>query len=257
MHISMTWTGLTLCLAAVVLFNGCRPKKEDAPQTTEKSSRDLFIFFGPPACGKGTLATRLKEDLKFVTVSTGDVLRQNVTQNTALGQQAQPLMAKGELVPDTLINAMVQDWLIQQAGSQNPVILDGFPRTVGQAEALINMLKDPKNSSYHLRIIRFTVSEQEAVDRILYRVVCSNKSCQKVYSLKSFKPQVDGVCDVCGQALTKRGDDTEEVIRKRYNDYMKSEAAMLAFFRENQVPINDISAEGTMDQVYAAFKGLL
>ncbi|MCL5436551.1 MAG: nucleoside monophosphate kinase, partial [Candidatus Dependentiae bacterium] len=252
-------TGLLLCLSALAFCGGCRSKKtgEQMKNETTQKARDLFIFFGPPACGKGTLAARLKDELKFITVSTGDVLRQNVSQKTELGQKAQPLMARGELVPDTLINAMVGDWLIQQAAGHSPIILDGYPRTVGQAEALLELLKDPKNSAYRLRIVRFGVSEQEAVDRILYRVVCSNKACQKVYSLKALKPKVEGICDVCGSPLTKRSDDTEEVIRKRYNDYMKSEAAMLGFFKSHGVEINDISAEGSMDEVYSAFKKLL
>ena len=249
---------LALCLALVALLGGCRSKKtEVAPGADKQASRDLFIFFGPPACGKGTLAARLKDDLKFIPVSTGDVLRQNVSQNTELGKQAQPLMAQGKLVPDELINAMIQDWLTKQAGGHSPIILDGYPRTTGQAAVLLNILKAPNNSNYRLKIARFTVPEQEAVDRILFRVVCSNKACQKVYSLKSLKPKVEGICDVCGSPLTKRSDDTEEVIRKRYNDYMKSETDILNFFKQQGVEIHDISAEQSMDQVYGDFKKLL
>lgn len=245
-------------MVLVATLGGCRSKKAEEAQVAQKPApRDLFIFFGPPACGKGTLAARLKDDLKFIPVSTGDVLRQNVGQNTELGKKAQPLMARGQLVPDELINAMIQDWLEQQAAGHSPIILDGYPRTTGQAAALLNILKDPKNSSYRLKIARFTVPEQEAVDRILYRVVCSNKACQKVYSLKALKPKVEGICDVCGSPLTKRSDDTEEVIRKRYNDYMKSEADILNFFKQQGVEIHDISAEGSMDQVYGDFKKLL
>lgn len=258
MNISCPWASLALGLALmVVCSSGCSRSRNERPETTKleekKAPRDLFIFFGPPACGKGTLAARLK----FTTVSTGDVLRQNVGQNTELGKKAQPLMAEGKLVPDELINAMIQDWLIQQAGGTTPIILDGYPRTVGQAEALLNILKDPKNSGYQLKIVRFSVSEQEAVDRILYRVVCSNKACQKVYSLKALKPKVEGICDVCGSPLSKRSDDTEPVIRKRYQDYMKTEADILNVFKQHGVAITDISAEQPMDGVYADFKKLL
>lgn len=258
MNTSCPLTGLVFSLALVLFCTGCcrsRNEKNDTQKIEgKKVPRDLFIFFGPPACGKGTLAARLKDESKFITVSTGDVLRQNVSQNTELGKKAQPLMAKGELVPDELINAMIQDWLIQQASGTNPIILDGYPRTTGQAQALLDILKDPKNANYRLKIARFSVSEQEAVDRILFRVVCSNKACQKVYSLKSLKPKVEGICDVCGSPLSKRSDDTEEVIRRRYQDYMKTESAMLDFFKQHGVEITDISAEQPMDNVYTDFK---
>lgn len=261
MNISCPWASLALGLALMVICSGCGRSRNEKPEATKleekKAPRDLFIFFGPPACGKGTLAARLKDELTFITVSTGDVLRQNVGQNTELGKKAQPLMAEGKLVPDELINAMIQDWLIQQASGTNPIILDGYPRTIGQAQALLDILKDPKNSGYRLKIARFSVSEQEAVDRILFRVVCSNKACQKVYSLKALKPKVEGICDVCGSPLSKRSDDTEPVIRKRYQDYMKTEDAMLNFFKEHNIDITTISAEQPMEGVYADFKKLL
>ncbi|OGO89218.1 MAG: hypothetical protein A2Y17_09840 [Clostridiales bacterium GWF2_38_85] len=228
-------------------------KKTTTVEKREKF-RDLFIFFGPPACGKGTLAARLKDELKFISVSTGDVLRQNVAQETELGKKAQPLMAKGELVPDELINAMIRDWLEKQSATRSPIILDGYPRTVQQAKTLVEMLKGSKNNEFRLRIMRFTVSEQEAVDRIVCRVVCSNKSCQKVYSTKALKSKVEGICDVCGSPLSKRCDDTEDVIKKRFNDYMKSESEMLNFFKEAGVEIQTISAEQPMQKVFEAFK---
>ncbi|HBY05382.1 MAG: Adenylate kinase [candidate division TM6 bacterium GW2011_GWE2_42_60] len=245
-----------LSLVVIAFLSGCSSKKvADAPKNENKSAqRELVVLAGPAACGKGTVANKAKDILGFITVSTGDVLRQNVGQETDLGKKAKPIMEKGELVPDTLINDMVQDWLIQQATGTQPIILDGYPRTIGQAQALIAMLKDPKNAAYHLRVVRFTVSEKEVVDRIAYRVVCSNKVCQKVYSLKSLPPKVAGICDVCGGKLIKRKDDTEEVVRKRYTDYMKTEAEILAFFKSQGVEITEISAAQPMDQVFAAFK---
>ncbi len=257
MTILSSWQRTAVSLALVALLGGCRSKQVESTKTEgETMRRDLFIFFGPPACGKGTLANCLKEKMGFLTISTGDVLRQNVSQGTELGKKAQPLMTKGELVPDELINAMMQDWLEKQVAEKNPVILDGYPRTVVQAHALLDMLKAPKNQIYHLRVVRFSVSEQEAIDRIVYRVVCSNKNCQKVYSLKALKPKVEGICDVCGSKLSRRSDDTEQVIEKRYNDYMKTESELLGFFKSAGVEIQDISAEQSMGQVFDAFKKL-
>jgi len=244
-----------LSLAIIALLSGCSSKKVvDAPKNENKSARrELVVLAGPAACGKGTVANKAK-DLGFINVSTGDVLRQNVSQETDLGKKAQPIMATGGLVPDALINDMVQDWLVKQAAGTQPIILDGYPRTIGQAQALIAMLKDPRNAAYHPRVVRFTVSEKVVVDRIASRVVCSNKECQKVYSLKSLPPKVEGICDVCGGKLIKRKDDTEEIVKKRYADYMKTEAEILAFFKSQGVEITEISAEQPMDQVFAAFK---
>lgn len=214
---------------------------------------EVYVFFGPPACGKGTLASRLKNEKGFVPVSTGDMLRSHVSQNTELGKQAQLFMAQGKLVPDELVNAMVNDWLIKQSENNAPLILDGYPRTVKQAEALLAMTRN----NFHLRVISFVVSEDEAVNRIVYRVVCSNKACQKVYSLKVLKPKVEGVCDICGSPLLKRSDDTQEVIRKRYNDYMQTENAMLAFFRDHGIEVNRISAEQPVEGVFEEFQKIL
>lgn len=216
--------------------------------------RSLFIFFGPPACGKGTLAQRCKTESNYITLSTGDLLRHNVAQGTELGKQAKAFMDKGDLVPDSLVSAMVKEWLTQQTANNNPIVLDGYPRTKAQAASLFDMLKDPALASLKMRVIRFTVPEAEVVSRISSRVVCSNKACQKVYSLKAHPPKVAGICDICGSKLIQRPDDTEPVIKKRYQDYMKTENEILDFYRSNNVSINEISANQPMDAVYAEFK---
>lgn len=256
MNMSHSWSTTALGLVLLACMGGCSrgKKSEKMEPEAKKVPRDLFLFFGPPACGKGTLADQLKAEKGYGHMSTGNILRENMGQQTDLGQKAKAFVEKGELVPDELINAMVQDWLEKQASGTGPIILDGYPRTVIQAQTLIEILKSEKNSGYRLRVVRFSVSEQEAVDRILYRVVCSNKNCQKVYSLRSLKPKVEGVCDACGNPLSKRSDDTEEVIRKRYNDYMKKEAEMLNLFKQYGVKIDEISADKSIRDVYADFQ---
>lgn len=256
MNMSHSWNTKAFGLVLLACMGGCsRGKKAEKNEPeVKKVPRDLFLFFGPPACGKGTLADQLKAENGFGHMSTGNLLRENMGQETELGKKAKVFVDKGELVPDELVNAMVQDWLEKQASGTSPIILDGYPRTVGQAQTLLEILKSEKNSGYRLRVVRFSVSEQEAVDRIVYRVVCSNKNCQKVYSLRSLKPKVEGICDVCGSPLLKRSDDTEEVIRKRYRDYMVKETEMLNLFKQHGVKIDEISAEKSINDVYDAFQ---
>lgn len=246
-------------LVLIAFLSGCCSKKvaDTSQNDITVGQRELVVLMGPAACGKGTVAAQAKNKLGFITVSTGDVLRQNVSQGTDLGKKAQPIMASGGLVSDDLINEMVQNWLAQQSAGTSPIILDGYPRTIGQAQALMAMLKDQKNAAYHLRIVRFAVSEQEVVDRISSRVVCSNKECQKVYSLKSFKPKVEGVCDACGGKLIKRKDDTEEVVKKRYAEYMAHESEILNFFKAQGVEISEVSAAQPIDEVFVDFKKIV
>ena len=137
------------------------------------------------------------------------------------------------MAPDEIISAMTKEWLKKQSEEGNPIILDGYPRTIKQAKSLVAMLKENKFQNFNLHVIRFTIAEQVIVDRIANRVVCENKKCQQVYSLKTKKPKQEGICDLCGSRLSKRSDDNEEVIRSRYQTYMANEKDILNFFVAN------------------------
>lgn len=245
----------TLYLIPLLLLSACS-KDTKKEVRKEEPMRTIFIYYGPPACGKGTLAARCVRE-GYISLSTGDLLRQNITSGSELGKRAQEFVSQGKLVPDELVIAMVRDWLNKQVGKTEPIILDGFPRTYAQAAALLDMLNEGTLGKNKVVVIRFTVSEDEVVKRIVYRVICSNKSCQHVYSLKEKPPVKAGICDICQGQLIKRSDDTEEVIRKRFKDYMQTEAAMLDFFKSRNIPIKEISAEQPMNEVYKAFKAMV
>ncbi|MBN2267283.1 MAG: nucleoside monophosphate kinase [Candidatus Babeliaceae bacterium] len=245
---------LIFCLVALVVLIIYRGVK---PRVTEKKSvaaeRKIYVFFGPNACGKGTTAARCASE-GFVTISTGDLLRKNVEEKTELGRHAKEYMGKGLLVPDEIVINMVADWLSRQTGSNAPIIFDGFPRTHAQAVRLLDMLDKGVVGPYKINVVRFKISPDELVKRALFRVICSNKLCQHVYSTKDDRPRTPGMCDLCGSQLVRRPDDTEEIVRKRYQDYLTNEGPVLQFFSERSVPVHEVSAEQPIDKVHEAFK---
>jgi adenylate kinase len=217
----------------------------------EQKKCNLIIAFGPPGCGKGTVAEDDKKRLGSISISTGNILRQNISEGTELGKSAKAFLDKGALVPDDVVNGMVKSWIEKNVVDGARVIFDGYPRTAAQAEALIEMLKAKPNCT--LRVVRFGIAKNVVVERSEARMVCGNKACQKVYSLKVTPPKVAGVCDVCGGALIKRSDDTKEVMEKRYDEYLLQEAPILEVLKKH-APIIDISAEQPMEVVFEAFK---
>lgn len=178
-----------------------------------------IVLLGPPGAGKGTQAALLAKELKLQHISTGEILREEVAQGTELGRKAKAYMDRGELVPDELVIAMLRERLDSGSG----FILDGFPRTIAQAEALERMVRLDRVLNIHL-------SEEEVVRRLSARRVC--KSCGRNYNLVSNPPKVEGRCDSCGGELFQRDDDKPEVIRRRYRVYQEETAPLKDFYRE-------------------------
>ncbi len=182
--------------------------------------RNKIVLLGPPGAGKGTQAKLLASKKGLVHLSTGDVLRDEVARDTALGRAAKVYMDKGDLVPDTLIIDMIKERLDPAAG----FIFDGFPRTVPQAEALEKIV--PVDV-----VINIALSRQEVITRLSSRRVC--RQCGKIYNLVYDSPKADGVCDECAGELFQRDDDKREVIENRYDVYMKATAPLIDFYREH------------------------
>lgn len=186
-----------------------------------------IILLGPPGAGKGTQARRLQDDRGLIQLSTGDMLRESVKKGDALGQQAKSIMEAGKLVPDELMIALIAE-RISRPDCANGFILDGFPRTVPQAEALDRMLAEKK-----LRldaVVEMKVDEAALVDRITGRYTCAK--CGEGYHDRHKKPAKDGVCDVCGStAFTRRADDKEETVRARLDAYNAQTAPILPYYK--------------------------
>lgn len=184
-----------------------------------------IILLGPPGAGKGTQASRLAQKLDLAHISTGDILRQNVTSGTNLGKQAKNYMDKGELVPDNLVTQMLQEHF-NETDAKKGFILDGYPRNINQAEALDKMLAK-KNTNIDL-VIYLDTSESVIIQRLTGRLVC--KSCGVNFHIKNMPPKVDMICDNCGGALYQRTDDKEETIRMRLEVYKKEVSGLIQYY---------------------------
>ncbi len=181
-------------------------------------AKTKIVLLGPPGAGKGTQAKLLVEKTGLTHLSTGDILRDEVARGTDLGKQAKAYMDRGDLVPDQLIIDMIRGRIESAPG----FILDGFPRTVAQAEALEKIT--PIDIA-----INIDLSRDEVIRRLSARRVCRN--CGRIYNLISNPPKVDGKCDVCGGELYQRDDDRPEVIKNRYDVYMAATAPLIEFYR--------------------------
>ncbi|RKX63862.1 MAG: adenylate kinase [Thermodesulfobacteriota bacterium] len=189
-----------------------------------------IIFLGPPGAGKGTQAKVLVEKYGIPQISTGDMLREHVAKGTELGLKAKEYMEKGQLVPDEIILSMVKERLSQD-DAQKGFILDGFPRTVAQAEALDKILEEMgKKIEYVLALI---VPDEELVTRLTGRRTCKN--CGMMYHIKFKPPKVEGKCDACGGELYQRPDDNEETVRNRLKVYHEQTAPLIEYYRKKGV----------------------
>jgi adenylate kinase len=186
-----------------------------------------IILLGPPGAGKGTIAKALMQHDGSVQISTGDILRAAVAAGTKLGKQAEAAMKAGDLVTDELIMGIMEERLQEEDCAQG-YLLDGFPRTIPQAEALkalLAKLGEKLNCALELDIPREVI-----IDRLTTRRTCTN--CGEIYNVKSKPPRVEGVCDVCGSEIVQRDDETEEAIENRLQVYQEQTAPLVDFYRD-------------------------
>ncbi|HOI35454.1 MAG TPA: adenylate kinase [Mesotoga infera] len=211
-----------------------------------------IVLMGPPGAGKGTQAKRIAHKYNIPHISTGDMLREAVTAGNDLGLKVKEIMEKGLLVPDTLMIGLVKERLSRE-DAKNGFILDGFPRTVEQAEALDKMLGELDRKIDVVLLVNS--SEEVVVNRISSRRVCPK--CGKVYNLLTIKPQIDGLCDVDGSELVQRDDDLPETVRSRYRVYAEKTAPVIDYYSNSEVFFLDIDGSGNIDEVAEEIFGLL
>lgn len=196
-----------------------------------------IVLLGPPGAGKGTQAKVMAQRLALVHISTGDLLRQNVKDQTALGKEAKSYMDKGLLVPDELVAKMLMD-RINKPDTAKGFILDGYPRTLNQAESLEKMLAQ-KNMGIDL-VLYLDTSDKVIIQRLTGRRVCS--SCNANYHVTNMPPKKENVCDSCGGALYQRTDDNEQTVRKRLDVY-KQEVSSLITYYETRGKLRRLAAD--------------
>ena len=194
-----------------------------------------LILLGAPGAGKGTVAKLLTELDGSVQISTGDILRGAVTAGTDLGKEAQGYMNRGDLVPDELIMGIMGDRL-QEPDCEKGFLLDGFPRTIPQAEALKELLK--KLNIELDMAVNIDVARDVILDRLTTRRTCSNADCQAIYNVKSNPTKVEGVCDKCGSPTIQREDETEEAISHRLETYNEKTAPLIGFYEKEGLLVN-------------------
>lgn len=211
-----------------------------------------IILLGAPGAGKGTVAKMLTALDGSVQISTGDILRGAVQAGTELGQKANAFMKAGDLVPDELIMGIMRDRL-QEADCQKGFLLDGFPRTIPQAEALKTLLTEigvRLDMAVNLQVPRDVI-----LDRLTTRRTCENPACQAIYNVKSQPPKVEGICDKCGSKVVQREDETEEAISHRLATYNEKTAPLTDFYEKEGLLVN-VDAVSS-DAVVAAIQSKL
>jgi adenylate kinase len=202
-----------------------------------------YIFLGPPGAGKGTIASMAAREFGIPHISTGDLFRQAVKEGTELGKKVKAVLDSGGLVSDDLTIALVKERLSKPDAGKG-WILDGFPRTVPQADALATFAPPD-------RAVDFTASDEMVVRRLSGRRTC--RECGKIYHLVTMPPKSEGSCDACGGALYVRDDDREEAIRFRLKTYAEKTAPLIAYYA-GKGSLVSIDGEADPDTVYAAFK---
>jgi adenylate kinase len=203
-----------------------------------------LVFLGPPGVGKGTQAQRLSAQRRIPKISTGDILREAVQKKTPLGIQAKSLMESGTLVPDDVVIGIIKERL-KESDCKEGFILDGFPRTVPQAQALNAVLA--QNRSAIDRVLNFELSDDELIRRLSGRRSCP--TCQAVYHLEFNPPRKPDQCDACGGKLIQRSDDRPDTIRKRLEVYQTQTLPLIGFYK-NQGVMTRIDGSGDPETVY-------
>jgi adenylate kinase len=209
-----------------------------------------LVLFGPPGAGKGTQAKRLTDTLGIPQVSTGDMMRAERAKGSALGKQFDEYMSKGLLVPDDLVLALFKQRLTQP-DAKNGAIFDGYPRTVAQAEALDKVLGEVSRKVDVVASIE--VGLDEMIDRISGRRAC--QACGQIYHLRYNPPPSPDRCS-CGGKLVQREDDKEEVVRKRYDEYLAKTAPLLDYYGKRGL-VRAVNGVGTLDEVTARLKAAI
>jgi adenylate kinase len=210
-----------------------------------------LILLGPPGAGKGTQAQMIVERYHIPQISTGDILRKAVKEGTPLGKKAKAFMDQGQLVPDEVVIGIIDGRL--RAPDCNPgFILDGFPRTIAQAEALQPILNKMGKSIDH--VINIEVDTEELVQRLTGRRTCKN--CGAMFHILFHPPKVEGICDRCGGTLYQREDDKEETIRIRLNEYQRQTAPLIQYYQLKNC-LRSIQGVGGQEEIFERIIRLL
>ncbi len=217
--------------------------------------KKVFIFLGPPGSGKGTQTSRLSDKLSIPHVDTGSLLRKNIQDNTELGKIAKGYIDKGQLVPIEVVSEVIKDRL-QKDDCQNGYILDGFPRSIEQAQALKDILAslDKFTLKDDTLAIYFDIDNEVLIQRLINRRSCPK--CGTIYNLISNPPKIMDYCDICDTKLTQRKDDNEQTARARFETYEKETAPLYEYFKQLGI-LREIKADKPISEIWEDLKQIV
>lgn len=209
-----------------------------------------IILLGGPGSGKRDQAKKLTDKLNVPQISTGDIFRAALKEGTPMGLKAKTFMDKGELVPDDVVIGVVEERLTKPDLDKG-YMLDGFPRTLGQAEALGNILEKQGKSIDHAILV--DVPDEELVARLSGRRTCKNSDCGRMYHVMFNPPKKDAICDACGSELYQRDDDTEATIRERLQVYNNQTSPLINYYEQKGL-LRRVQGVGPIDQIFASIE---
>lgn len=212
-----------------------------------------IVLLGGPGSGKGTQAKMLSETYGIPQVSTGDIFRAAVKEGTPMGLKAKTYMDKGELVPDEVVIGVVRERLAKPDLNKG-FMLDGFPRTLAQAEALDKLLAELGRPLDHAVLV--DVPDEELMKRLTGRRTCRSSECGKMYHILFNKPKKEGICDACGSELYQRADDSEATIRERLNVYAEQTAPLIDYYDQKSL-LRRVEGVGPIPEIFTAMKRIL
>jgi adenylate kinase len=216
---------------------------------------NVFIFIGPPGAGKGSLSNLCASQFGWLQISTGNLCRKHIAEQTKIGKEIDLIIKSGKLINDDLITDMVFEWFFEQVSEASGIIFDGYPRTVAQAEAFDAMLKE-MFPVMRVRVVLFSLADDVVVNRLCSRYICQNKECQAIYSISphsDLMPVELVRCDLCSGILGRRDDDNEEAVRRRLEIYHRHEQQLVDFYRNNGTEIIDLDASKPLREVFDDF----
>ncbi len=220
--------------------------------------QEAYIFIGPPGSGKGSISKLCTTQFGWLQLSTGDLCRKHISEETPIGKEIDFIFKSGKLVSDELVTSMVDCWLADSVENAEALILDGYPRNIMQARSLLELVKT-KYPSLKIKVIRFIVSDKVAIDRVCSRYICQNYTCQAVYSgniQSGLSPKKALECDHCAGQLGRRTDDEYETIKRRLHTYREFEHEMLSYLSGHElIEVHiEVHVERPLEEVFEFFK---
>lgn len=206
-----------------------------------------LIILGAPGSGKGSQCKWITRDYNVPHISTGDILRKNIADGTVLGQKAKGYIDQGALVPDELVVDILKTRLQEEDCKEKGFLLDGFPRTISQAEALEEFLEEQGVKID--KVINLHVPDEEIMARAINRRTCENAECKEIYNLRDNPPKVEGVCDKCGSNLFQRADDNEETVKNRLIVYHNQTEPLIEFYTKKDLVATIVGQEDINDTI--------